>query len=159
MPRVTGNLKKIILVHYWRRWGHFSAGLMQIVLNGVRKDFSQAVISYFSPSHFPNCSSTTSAGWLEHCHSAGIVVINAWRVIINAWKVIINAGMVLLSAVSGVEIPFRLNMDLLSDCFINFQEHQMLKDLHCFLRRTRFKSSRTIMHPCLNSTRVDWHFS
>ena len=65
---------------------------MQIVLNGVRKDFSQAVISYFSP----------------------------WRVIINAWKVIINAGMVLLSAVSGVEITFRLNMDLLSDCFINF---------------------------------------
>ena len=57
---------------------------------------------------------------MEHCHSAGIVVINAWRVIINAWKVIINAGMVLLSAVSGVESTFRLNMDLLSDCFINF---------------------------------------
>ena len=74
MPRFTGNLSKQIFVHYWRRRSHFSAGFVQIVLKGVYKDFSQAAISYFSPSHFPKYSSTTSAGWLWN-----IVTVKEWH--------------------------------------------------------------------------------
>ena len=87
MPRVTGNLSKKNFVHYWRRRSHFSAGFARIVLNGVHKDFSQAAFSYFSPSHFPKYSSTTSAGWLwnivtvkEWHFSAGVVQIVLKRI-------------------------------------------------------------------------------
>ena len=67
-------VNKIFFVHYWRRRSHFSAGFARIVLNGVHKDFSQAAFSYFSPSHFPKYSSTTSAGWLWN-----IVTVKEWH--------------------------------------------------------------------------------
>ena len=47
--------------------------------------------------------------------------------------------MVLLSAVSGVEITFRLNMDLLSDCFINFAGTLDVKGSALLLAQCAFK--------------------
>ena len=87
MPRVAGNWSEFFFVHYSGRRSHFPAGDMQIVLNPVFKDFSRAGVSYFSPLHFPNCSSTTFAGWLwnivtvkEWHFSAGVVQIVLKRV-------------------------------------------------------------------------------
>ena len=68
-------------------WSHFPASVVQNVLKWVHKDFSQARFSYFLPLHFPNCSSTTFAGWLwnivtvkEWHFSAGVVQIVLKRV-------------------------------------------------------------------------------
>ena len=74
MPRVAGNWSEFFFVHYSGRRSHFPAGGVQIVLNPVFKDFSRAGVSYFSPLHFPNCSSTTFAGWLWN-----IVTVKEWH--------------------------------------------------------------------------------
>ena len=68
MPRVAGNWSEFFFVHYSGRRSRFSAGVMQIGVNPVFKDFSRAGVSYFSPLHFPNYSTHhICRGTVEHC--------------------------------------------------------------------------------------------
>ena len=76
----AGWLWNIVTVKEW----HFSAGVVQIALKWVHKDFFQAWFSYFSSSHFPNYSLTT--GWLQNIVSVKFVVINARKVDIQCGK-------------------------------------------------------------------------